>query len=155
MYNYDELKKELRNKNRAFVYHINPKKDVSLIIKAKDKKEAKSKLQNKLKKKKEMPGYFLFLRITFHTGTKFAQGGKLAVLVTPYQYINNKLVKNTSKDFFFLTGPVWFGDGFLEEEGWSYEYLDNIVKLLAKGKVKLSGGIFRYAVSFLPYIDEI
>jgi hypothetical protein len=150
MYNYEELKNELKNKSRAFVYYVKPNNDVSLIVKAKDKKEAKKELTNKLKNKEEMPGYFLFLRITFHKGNKPLQGGPLAVLVKTYEFIDGKVKANTSKKYSGLTGPVWFGKDFLEEEGWSYEYLDVIVKLLAKKIFKFSGGITIYEVSILP-----
>ena len=74
-----------------------------------------------------------------------AQGGPLSAIFTAYAIDNNKLtntmeIKNYKykQHHKFIVGPVWFGKKYLEEFGFNYEYLDNIVDKLVSGKVKLN-----------------
>lgn len=77
MHNIDEIKKNIKDNLRTFIYYIDAKKNINMIIKANGKKEAKNKLIELINNHKvKTDGYFLLLKITFHTGTVWWKGGE-------------------------------------------------------------------------------
>lgn len=141
MYKIDEIKKSIKENLRTFIYYVDAKKNINMIIKANGKNEAKNKLIELINNHKvKTDGYFLLLKITSHTGTKWGHGGPIVVLIDLY-YVYDYLLKNVNvppslkyKKGCVMTGAVWFTKYFLENKGWKYEYIDNIVNRLVSGK---------------------
>jgi hypothetical protein len=139
-----EIKKEIKSKPICFVYQIKSKK-FKLVIKADKKSEAKKDLLNLINKKKIKPDdYFILMKLTFHSGTRFGQAGVLAAVLSVYKVEDGILknmmnVKDEKYDYVGrnMIGPVWFKKYWLEENGWSYKYLDNIVNRLITGKANI------------------
>jgi hypothetical protein len=142
MYKIDEIKKSIKDNLRTFIYYIDAKKNINMIIKANGKNEAKNKLIELINNHKvKTDGYFMLLKITSHTGTKWGHGGLIVVLIDLY-YVHDYILKNVNvppalkykKEGSVMTGAVWFTKYFLETKGWNYEYIDNIVNRLTSGK---------------------
>lgn len=156
MFTLTEIKKEIKNNPICLIYHIKSKK-YKIVVKADKKSEAKNELIKLINKKKiKNDGYFLLLKLTFHTGTSFGQGGVLSAVLSAYG-IENGILKNVNnidnKDFWQvglnMVGPVWFKKKWLEDFGWSYKYLDNIIEKLIMGKAKINKiGATIYNVEF-------
>lgn len=158
MPNIIEIKKNIKENPRTFVYSVSPSKKIKMIIKTDGKKEAKDKLIKMINKKKvKTDGYFMLLKITSHTGTKWGQGGPIAVIIDLYYIYDNKLKNVNSppalkfkKEGGVMTGAVWFTKLFLETHGWNYNYLDNIISRLVNGKSILEKlATIKYNVEFL------
>lgn len=142
MHNIDEIKKNIKDNLRTFIYYIDAKKNINMIIKANGKKEAKNKLIELINNHKvKTDGYFLLLKITFHTVTVWWKGGPIGISIDLY-YVDDNLLKNinrTTNNKYYdegrtMTGVVWFTKYFLENKGWNNDYLDNIVNRLVNGK---------------------
>lgn len=143
MFNLTDIKEQLRLKPICFVYRIKSPSDFELVFKTFGKNDSKKKIKEKYGNKKNNGDYFIISKITFHTGTKFSQGGPIALNLDVYVFDENKLVNvmkvphDRFKNLEKIKGVVWFDKVFLEKKGWDYKYIDNIIKKLIKGNFQL------------------
>ena len=145
MYKLTEIKEQIKKKPICYVYKISSPTDFKLVFKTDGKNESKQKIKEKYGNKQlNETDYFIIVKITFHTGTKFYQGGPIAANFDAYTFINKKLInikKTDIKNFMLIQkniiGIVWFDKTFIEKKGWTNNYLDNIIQKLIKGKTKL------------------
>jgi hypothetical protein len=138
----NEIKKEIKNKPICFVYQIKSKK-FKLVVNANKKSEAKYNLLELINQRKIKTGdYFILMKLTIHPGTQIGQGGVLAAVLSVYKVEDGilKNMMNVKDEKYDYVGrnmicPVWFKKYWLEENGWSYKYLDNIIDKLITEKV--------------------
>jgi hypothetical protein len=136
MYNYNEIRNTIKANPICFVYKVNPKKEFELIIKSNKKSDAKKQLKKKYKETDD--SFYLIIKLSFHKGTGFLQGGPLKAAVSVYKFKDGKLSnQGNNKVYSSMGGPVWFGKEFLEKYNWNAKYLDTIIKKVINGKVKL------------------
>jgi len=137
MYEYNNIRNTIKANPVCFVYKINQKKEFDLIIKSNKKSDAKNQLKKKFKQSDN--SFYLIIKLSFHKGTGFLQGGPLKAAVSVYKFKDDKLSnQGNNKPYSKIAGPVWFGKEFLEKYNWNNKYLDTIVKKLVNGKVELS-----------------
>ena len=145
---FQKIKEEIKNNPVCFLYLVKPDNKFKIIIKGDRQSEVKEKLveiYNDNPNKFGPDDYFILAKLTFHTGQKLAQGGPLSVIFHHYAVDNNTL-KNTMyiKNYKYkklhsvIGGTVWFSKKWLEEFGWSYEYIDNLINRLITGKETLN-----------------
>ena len=138
MHNYENIRDELK-KNKYVIYIIvNNKIDIAFKFSG-NKNELKEKITKKYLKKNKPNIFFVCFKFNFHTGTKPLQGGPLAVTLSSFLFINDKLVdgykhNDICKKFMY---QVWFKRKYLEEFGWKDSYLEKIISKLLANKVKL------------------
>jgi hypothetical protein len=144
MFKLTEIKDEIKSKPLSWVYKITSPNDYKLVFKTNGKNESKNKIKEKYGNKKlDHSIYFIVCKITFHSGTKFAQGGPVAANFDVYAFIDGKLTNilndssNKYKHVENIKGVVWFDKLFLEKRGWDYKYVDNIIEKLIKGNFVL------------------
>ena len=136
MYDYNDIRTNIKSNPICFVFKINKNKEFDLIIKSDSKSEAKKILK---KKASEEDVFYLIIKLTFHKGTGWLQGGSLKAGISAYKFNDDKLTNlGNTKPYSKMVGPVWFGKEFLEKNNWNNKYLDVIVKKLVNGKVQLS-----------------
>ena len=136
MKDFKKIKGKLKKNFRYFWYFANKKK-VSLIVKAKTRKEAKTLVYKKIKAK---PDSFrgqdlVFIYLGFHSGTQVLQGGPISANVSVFK-VNDKL-KIRSNSLPAQSGEVWFTKYFIETWGWDYNYLKKIVELIYYRRIEL------------------
>jgi hypothetical protein len=137
MYDYTDIRANIKSNPICFVFKINKNKEFDLIIKSDGKSEAKKILKKKESYKENI--FYLIIKLTFHKGTGWLQGGSLKAGVSAYKFNDDKLTNlGNSKPYSKMVGPVWFSKDFLEKNNWNNKYLDIIVKKLVNGKVQLS-----------------
>ena len=137
MYDYTDIRANIKSNPICFVFKINKNKEFDLIIKSDGKSEAKKILKKKESYKENI--FYLIIKLTFHKGTGWLQGGSLKAGVSAYKFNDDKLTNlGNSKPYSKMVGPVWFSKEFLEKNNWNNKYLDIIVKKLVNGKVQLS-----------------
>jgi hypothetical protein len=154
MFDYQEIKKNIKSEKVCFVYEINLNNNkFALILKSNNKSGAKNKLRQ-ITPKNSNDYFYIILKLTFHTGTKFGQGGVIAAVLSSY-LLENNVLKNilniNDKKYNYIKdniiGPVWFTKNFIEKNGWNYNYLDNIIQKLISKKVNIKG-VTLYHVKF-------
>ena len=137
MYDYTDIRANIKSNPICFVFKINKNKEFDLIIKSDGKSEAKKILKKKESYKENI--FYLIIKLTFHKGTGWLQGGPLKAGVSVYKFNDDKLTNlGNTKPYSKMAGPVWFSKEFLEKNNWNHKYLDIIVKKLVNGKVQLS-----------------
>jgi hypothetical protein len=137
MYDYTDIRANIKSNPICFVFKINKNKEFDLIIKSDGKSEAKKILKKKESYKENI--FYLIIKLTFHKGTGWLQGGPLKAGVSVYKFNDDKLTNlGNTKPYSKMVGPVWFSKEFLEKNNWNNKYLDIIVKKLVNGKVQLS-----------------
>lgn len=144
MFKLSDIKNQIQSNPLSWVYKITSPNDYKLVFKTNGKNESKNKIKEKYGNKKlENTTYFIVCKLTFHSGTKFAQGGPIAANFDVYAFVDNKLenIMNVSSNKFKqmenIKGIVWFDKLYLEKKGWDYKYVDNIIKKLIKGNIVL------------------
>ena len=144
MFKLSEIKEQIKSNPISWVYKITSANDYKLVFKTNGKNEAKQKIKEIYGDKKlDDSTYFIICKITFHSGTKFAQGGPIATNFDAYVFDDNKLINvmkiesNAYTKLENIKGIVWFDKLFLEKKGWDYKYIDNIIKKLIKGNFTL------------------
>ena len=143
MYNYIDIRDNIKLNPICFIYKIN-KKEFKLIINTNGKKDAKDKIYKTKDYNEDY--YYIIIKLTFHTNDMLYLKASLDI----YKFNNNifKNMGNTSP-YHNMSGPVWFSKKFLEKYNWNNKYLDNIVKKVINGKVELSLiGTTKYEIEF-------
>ena len=130
MHDYNEIRKELKSKPRTYIFTYEGK----YLFNSDDKKDTKSKL-----KKYDEGQVFFFIKLSFHTGIKWLQGGTLKTDVSVFKLKDGRLEnQGNNKPYSRMSGPVWFSKTFLEKYGWNNNYFDKIIKKLVSDKLHLS-----------------
>jgi thioredoxin-related protein len=138
MFVYEEIRDELK-KHRYVIYKVeNNKTELAFKFNGK-KSELKEKLIKKYLKKNTPTLFFVCFKFSFHTGTKQFQGGPVAVDLSTYAFIDDKLINGYDKDESNqrFMHKVWFPRIFLEKYGWKDGYLDKIVTVILANKLKM------------------
>lgn len=107
-------------------------KDGHLLLVDNDKKSSKIKI-----KKINYNGILYRLNISFHTGTRYGQGGPLAVNCRIFNKENKTITKIKGNK----NGVIWFDKKWLENMNWKQKYLDIIIKKL-KNKLEFKIAVY-------------
>jgi hypothetical protein len=136
MHDYNEIRKELKSKQRTYIFTYEGK----YLFNSDDKNTFKVEKETKKQLLKYDEGQvFFFIKLSFHTGTRFLQAGTLKADVTVFKIKNGKIVNQGDvKPYSRMQGPVWFSKTFLEKYGWNNNYFDKIIKKLVSDKLHLS-----------------
>lgn len=145
MFELAEIKEQIKAKNICWTWKISSPTDWKLILKTNGKNEAYKQIKAKYKEPEKLDSnvYFLIGKITFHSGKKFAQAGPIAFNLNVVTFSNGKLLNviNSAETKYShlkkLKGVIWFDKTYLEKNGWSNNYLTNIIKKLIKGDINI------------------
>jgi hypothetical protein len=138
MHNYENIRDDLK-KNRYVIYIIeNNKYELAFKFNG-TKNELKEKIIKKYLKKYKPDIFFVCFKFSFHTGTKFLQGGPLALKLSTFMFIDNELVNGFTYSELCrrFVHKVWFQRKFLEQNGWNDKNFEIIITKLLAGKAKL------------------
>jgi hypothetical protein len=132
---YEEIRDSIRNSGKLIYWYDS---NGNLLIVDSSKKSSRNKLL-----KTKYDGDLFRLSITFHTGTKFGQGGPLAVNCKTFKIENGKIIKVKNPD---KNGIVWFRKSWLESQGkWKENWL-NMIILKLRRKYNFKFGISTYPI---------
>lgn len=145
MFELAEIKEQIKAKNICWVWKVSSQTDYKLILSTDGKNLAYKQIKAKYTEpeKLEPNVYFLIGKITFHSGKKFGQAGPIAFNLNVVTFSNGKLfnvIKSSDPKYSHLKnlkGVIWFDKTYLEKNGWSDNYLDNIIKKLIKGNINV------------------
>jgi hypothetical protein len=138
MYIYEDIRDELK-KNRYVIYIIENKKYELAFKFDGTKTELKEKITKKYLKKNKPELFFVCFKFSFHTGTKPLQGGPLAIKLSTFMFIDDKLVNGFTHSELCrkFVHTVWFQRKYLEKNGWNDKNFEIMISKLLAGKVKL------------------
>jgi hypothetical protein len=130
---FNELKQEIKESGNIIYWYD---KNGKILLVDTNKSSSKKKI-NKL----DYNGMLYRLVITFHSGTKYGQGGVLAVNCRTFnKETSNKITKVKG----YKNGIIWFTREWLERRGWNEKYLMIIVKkLIGSLEFKISINLFQ------------
>ena len=135
MNNFDEIKEELSKGTQYYLFQLGKK--IMLISKGDTKTETKENFSKKViaKPDKFKNTNYILLYFEFQEPDNKITFGNLLVHIKHYKVsVNMSLEQDTKiKDKY-----VWFSKEFLEENGWSNEYLKQIAKVVNDKKVKFN-----------------
>jgi hypothetical protein len=145
MFELAEIKEQIKKKNVCWGWKVSGPTDYKLILKTNGKNEAYKQIKAKYTEPKKMDPdvYFIIGKITFHSGKKFGQAGPIAFNLDVVAFSDGKLfnvIKSSNTKYTHLKklkGVIWFDKIYLEKNGWSNNYLDNIIKKLIKGNINI------------------
>ena len=145
MFELDKIKGQIKAKQVCWTWKISSPKDWVLVARSDGKNQAYAELKAKYTEPEKMDPnvYFIIGKITFHSGKKLGQAGPIALNLNVVAFIDGKLtnvVKTSNPKYDHLKnlkGVIWFDKTYLEKNGWSNGYLDNIIKKLIKGNIVL------------------
>jgi hypothetical protein len=140
MFDFEDVKQDIKSKPFCFVYQVKDINNFKLIAETTGKNESREIIKNA----NNHNGFFIVAKITFHTGKRFGQAGPIAVNLDVYKFVDNKLmnigrddIDNNYPEINRIKGIVWFDKYFIEKKGWSRKYIDNIIKKLLNSNIKL------------------
>ncbi len=145
MFELAEIKEQIKKKNVCWVWKVSGPTDYKLILKTNGKNEAYKQIKTKYTELEKLDPnvYFIIGKITFHSGEKFGQAGPIAFNLNVVAFSDGKLfnvIKSSNQKYTHLKklkGVIWFDKTYLEKNGWSNNYLDNIIKKLIKGNINI------------------
>lgn len=143
MYDISEIKKEIKESKKLVYWYQESSPKPKLILTGDSKKKTKSKIERANIKDGQK---FIRLSISFHTGQKIGQGGKIAIKTNTY-IVENKSLKRKNWDE-NINGEVWFPDEFLDRSGWKEYFFDNIAFKVNNGSIKFGFSIVKYNKNF-------
>lgn len=129
-YSINNIKDEISKENKIYWFLVDKKNN--LLSKGNSKTDTKKKVLDKIKKKKEKYNNkeIYRLSISFHSGKKTLQGGKIGVHLETYIIVDGNLKKNNE---YGKVGMVWFKNEWLEYNGWNKKYLLKIINIINSG----------------------
>ena len=128
-YLINDIKDTINKENKIYWFLVDKKEN--LLSKGNSKSETKKKVLEKIKKKDKYNNKQIYrLSISFHSGKKVMQGGKIGVHLETYSIINGNMKKNS---IYGKVGMIWFEDSWLEYNGWDKKYLLKIIKIIKSG----------------------
>jgi hypothetical protein len=145
----EDIKNKIKKTKVCFTYKISSSTNYKLIFKSDGKNEAYNQIKEKYLEPEKLSEstYFIIGKITFHSGTKFAQGGPIALNLNVVAFDGKKLVnviksQSSTMDTKFsklkqLKGVIWFDKTFLEKKGWDNKYIEKIIGKLIKEKTTI------------------
>ena len=135
MTNFDEIKEELLKGTQYYLFQLGKK--VMLISKGETKTETKENFSKKViaKPDKFKNTNYILLYFEFRIPNNKYTFGDLLVHIKHYYVTDNlSLEYNTNSQDKY----VWFTKEFLEENGWSNEYLKQIAKVVNDKKIQFN-----------------
>jgi hypothetical protein len=129
---FEQIKERIKDGDQYFLYNLKPEKPY-LLVKGKTKTSLKNELKKKVIKNPEKYKDTLCILMYFEFRVPDNQVifGDLLVRVHRYLITENLKLEGEPKPF----GYVYFYKDYLEENGWSYTYLRNIIYLYKLRKI--------------------
>ena len=132
---FETIKDRIKNGDQYFLYNLKPDKP-SLIAKGKTKTEVKQQLKIKVNKNPEKYSNALcvLMYFEFRVPDNRFTFGDLLIHLHNYKITETKSIRGERE----TVGYVYFEKEFLEEEGFSYTYLRNIIYLYKLNKIRFN-----------------
>jgi hypothetical protein len=140
-YNIEILKDKIKDDYKYYTYKIE-NKNIKLIFKSLSINDTKDEIKEKYLDNSN--NWFIVCKISTHRGIGFNQGGPVCLTSNIYIINNNKLINpvrhnnDEYEKYYYMTGQIWFTEKYLEKNGWTIEYINDIVNKLVLGKKKIS-----------------
>ena len=129
---FEKIKEKIKNGDQYFLFNLKPEKPY-LLVKAKTKSECKTELKKKVIKNPEKyrDSNCILLSFKFQVPDNRFTVGDLLVNVQRIKITKDLKLDGEKK----AVDYVYFKKDYLEEEGWNYNYLRNIIYLIKLRKI--------------------
>lgn len=129
---FDKIKEKIKNGKQYFLFNMKPDKPY-LLVKGKTKRELKDNLKKKVIKNPEKyrDSKCILMFFEFRKPDNRFTFGDLLIHVQRFKITKELAFEGEKRPF----GHVFFEKEFLEEEGFSYNYLRNISYLIKLDKI--------------------